>query len=542
MIPVASTTQMTSAPLTTPTPPAVLSSNVPPRSELSTRRPVNHASDISGMHLSPPIAISRIRNDSLRQEGVVSGSPLPDMRHEGRLPSVRSIVSGVDMSNMVPRTEPQGSYWAPSRASLTLPQHYPSRPNYGYDQQPTVSVHGYVAGGHGNPSVYHQSQGHGANQYNSYCQRPGNVDMPVMPNRIPQPRQAHSGCGYRGDHAAQHQNTMQRSMVPYSLGSSMQAADSRTPAFQVGYQPMPTMQHGSLEEVSGLQVSQSLVVTASAQHRPITDPVGPTNGALRMDPGASYQQRVQGSENAGYPSAPYYYGHVPQSSQQAYPVTDEIQTNVGQNWRYVVPGSAGAEELSEAFLSKITARAYMDGENNIRCSECEEEYGNIPSWKRHASRAHRKSKTPKVKCEICDIEVQNEGNLKRHMKTVHKTVPNPFICSHCPAMFSSDRARSIHVMKIHTVPVEEDLSVDGGVAKRRGRRGRAGTKAAKPKIHRCPHCAYVSSWRGNISRHVNAVHLELRQFPCDKCDRRFNTASNLSVHQMTHMRETENGG
>ena len=47
----------------------------------------------------------------------------------------------------------------------------------------------------------------------------------------------------------------------------------------------------------------------------------------------------------------------------------------------------------------------------------------------------------------------------------------------------------------------------------------------------CPHCEYKSSRNEHMQMHIDAVHLGLRPFKCDVCDKDFTQKTHLRTHQ-----------
>lgn len=202
--------------------------------------------------------------------------------------------------------------------------------------------------------------------------------------------------------------------------------------------------------------------------------------------------------------------------------------------------------VSDGLLTMVSAEPFTAESGNIGCSKCREQFGNIHSWKRHATRKHSSLRQASVKCQECSVDFRNDGNLRRHMRTAHSIIPGHIKCEHCRATFTSERSLSLHMMKIHSR--RENCDAEGTTV--RGQTNRytevsMGTRKngiEKAKLFKCHKCSYMSKWQGNISRHFDGVHLKLRLYPCNECDRRFNTSSNLAVHKMTHQTSGIGGG
>ena len=56
-----------------------------------------------------------------------------------------------------------------------------------------------------------------------------------------------------------------------------------------------------------------------------------------------------------------------------------------------------------------------------------------------------------------------------------------------------------------------------------------------PDPGRCPHCQKQCGT--HLRRHINVVHLKLKPFKCEQCDKRFSERSNLSKHfKVVHLK------
>ena len=55
------------------------------------------------------------------------------------------------------------------------------------------------------------------------------------------------------------------------------------------------------------------------------------------------------------------------------------------------------------------------------------------------------------------------------------------------------------------------------------------------QAHLCPYCRQVLKTRNALSRHISVVHLDVKNFQCDKCERSYATKADVSKHiRATH--------
>jgi len=117
----------------------------------------------------------------------------------------------------------------------------------------------------------------------------------------------------------------------------------------------------------------------------------------------------------------------------------------------------------------------------------------------------------KMLCKVCDISFQGRpySDYQDHIQT-HRDKGGQFSCTDpgCGKVFKAWCHLNDHVY--------------------------THGKLAKP--HSCPHCPYTSTTKANIRKHVIGRHEdpERRDFPCNKCSKKFKTSSNLMEHLKVH--------
>lgn len=210
--------------------------------------------------------------------------------------------------------------------------------------------------------------------------------------------------------------------------------------------------------------------------------------------------------------------------------------------------------------SRSTARIGPDGrpiassavfihgtvEKRVACESCGLLFGDVGSLKRHAARAHRAAtgKGP-VYCSQCNASLKNEQNLRRHIAVCHSG-EQEHRCEMCTASFSSRGSLRIHQQQVHAMPSASSKAGrgrgrGGGAGGRGGSRARAGiSKSSKSdKSYVCDMCTDTFKWKGNLKRHRELRHLQLRPFVCRICNANFGTKSNMRVHLITHNNGTQ---
>lgn len=50
------------------------------------------------------------------------------------------------------------------------------------------------------------------------------------------------------------------------------------------------------------------------------------------------------------------------------------------------------------------------------------------------------------------------------------------------------------------------------------------------QAHLCPYCRQVLKTRDALSRHISVVHLNVKQFPCEECGKKYATKADMTKH------------
>ena len=123
--------------------------------------------------------------------------------------------------------------------------------------------------------------------------------------------------------------------------------------------------------------------------------------------------------------------------------------------------------------------------------------------RRHILDCHGDQKR-KFPCDICFKAFKHSAHLKAHKESVHLD-SRSHVCTLCGQSYKGRGSLSLH-MRTHTGEHET-----------------------------CPTCGRDFRDAGDLKKHINAVHLKIKNFKCDICGHAFANQSNLSKHAETHI-------
>ncbi|KAM7349079.1 uncharacterized protein ACRADG_008152 [Cochliomyia hominivorax] len=111
------------------------------------------------------------------------------------------------------------------------------------------------------------------------------------------------------------------------------------------------------------------------------------------------------------------------------------------------------------------------------------------------------------KCGICKKKFSPQKNLVKHVQEMHSN-DKAYKCLYCPTLFSKLKSVTTHYKRGHS---------------------------KMPKKIVCEVCGMFFYTNFLLERH-RRVHMEVRPFGCNKCDKTYKYKRNLLVHMKTHLR------
>ncbi|XP_026492928.2 zinc finger protein 431-like [Vanessa tameamea] len=179
-----------------------------------------------------------------------------------------------------------------------------------------------------------------------------------------------------------------------------------------------------------------------------------------------------------------------------------------------------------------------------RCSHCNKLFKRQVSLRKHVAYAHVRQK--RAKCKYCQKTYANKEVLKSHMIGKHSTEVTSgevslkkHVCQDCGAAFKAPSQLKNHMIK-HSLSrnyhcVECDRSFKSYNALKQH------LKVAAPHVNYmelpfvCDHCDKRFGVRRDLERHMNRVHLNIKPYQCDKCNKAYVNGWSLTEHKrFTH--------
>lgn len=159
--------------------------------------------------------------------------------------------------------------------------------------------------------------------------------------------------------------------------------------------------------------------------------------------------------------------------------------------------------VSEYFLKRHIMKHVF---TKVECRQCGLKFKSKFYLYEHTKMCHILKQYNFFSCKICGRTFESSNKLDRHMNC-HRTKD----CHLCCKKFSSQKHYDSHMQR-HAVKLQ---------------------LLQKP-AQTCSFCEKECANDNELSVHVNKVHLQIKPYSCDMCERQFYTESNLNSHKRVH--------
>lgn len=253
-------------------------------------------------------------------------------------------------------------------------------------------------------------------------------------------------------------------------------------------------------------------VTGQAQARPAI-PSAPQQMTAEQRAIAAQQYAVQMQRHAAAQQqyAQAAQAHAVRCAQQQ-PTRGQLPGN------YPTPGHDAAAVYCVAMPPVSEAPELPSADPNHICPVCRDAFGDEQSLSRHAARSHARDNPQRgepLQCPVADCTqtLANNQNLRRHIAVRH----------------SGERTRQV-------AP-----KLAGSAVTKPGASPGEERKPKSAKVFVCSLCPNGATfrWKGNLKRHHQLVHLQVKNFKCMLCSEMFGTKSNREVHMIVHQKAGE---
>ena len=164
-------------------------------------------------------------------------------------------------------------------------------------------------------------------------------------------------------------------------------------------------------------------------------------------------------------------------------------------------------------------------QNLFQCIFCNYTTSRNANLKRHILNVH--SDSAKFCCDECDKQFSRESSLSYHKEAKHSS---KIKCELCDKDFETRRNLEKHILDQHT---HNKITTSNGFMILH-----QSERTIKRKVYFCQQCDYKTTYKGNLMKHVERMHLNPRppkidpSKTCLNCNFTFTKYSNFKVHSL----------
>ena len=199
---------------------------------------------------------------------------------------------------------------------------------------------------------------------------------------------------------------------------------------------------------------------------------------------------------------------------------------------------------NKVYSSKSSLRVHYNTHSNaekFQCSICKKSFLRRSSLYNHM-KSHVNA-APRFKCSACDEKFESAAHLSAH--EVRRSDRNGFSyhelqCCVCGAILSTTAGLKLHITKMHTeaLQLQKQKSFSCQICRKKYTslsylRQHLKTHS-NAKSFGCSDCDYKALTREAVRRHVIRIHLKLRAYECDICNKTFVSQPDRKLHMLRH--------
>ena len=162
----------------------------------------------------------------------------------------------------------------------------------------------------------------------------------------------------------------------------------------------------------------------------------------------------------------------------------------------------------------LTHEVKAHGAKHFECQVCHKNLRSVYTLRKHTNLCSN-DKPYRTSCNVCFIEFRRKRELLRHEVKVHDL--KHFECSVCNKNLSSAMTLKFHMRRYHRKlqqPTQKEEKLE-------------------PLF--CTYCGRKFSKVRSREDHEKAVHLKIKNFNCQICQRAFFSKKNCEAHEKTHL-------
>ncbi|CAB3258659.1 unnamed protein product [Arctia plantaginis] len=182
---------------------------------------------------------------------------------------------------------------------------------------------------------------------------------------------------------------------------------------------------------------------------------------------------------------------------------------------------------------------HLGGDHQYNCSQCVKTFNRQASLRKHVLCVHARGE--RVQCAYCAGSYADKDVLRSHMMLKHSKevsaveVRKRCVCAECGKAFKTPSQLRKHSIKHSDVRKYYCVECDKSFKSECILKAHLKTAAIHVKHEELPlsclHCEQRFSDRRNLQRHMNRVHLNVKPYKCDRCDKAYMNSWGLKNHQ-----------